>query len=279
MNSDSEILEATLLEIEPVGLSPELFSRLETAMDAAAADQRAMDRAEDAPMADEEEVLVSLRDLEPVAMSEELFSRLDSAMENWPASVPVEEKVVAMPFRRRFLGQPGGGMGWRSAAAVAVLGVGLGVLVSTPKAFAPNEDAAQTDANEVSSEKTEQLFDTSENDLNEVEQGDRVAAAAAASVMEEPSPTLPFRSDKIIGRTSTPVPNYKIAPVSMAAAPAVPPNVQAHERGYFWTANGNLMRCLELQIEARQHYQNDHGDELLISQPQRKIVIEPVVAD
>ena len=278
MNPESETLEATLSELAPAELSPMLFDRLHSAMVDAAAEQRQSSSADDA-LATAEEVLVGLRSLEPMALSPALFERLDTAMESWHETVPVEEKVVAMPFRRRFLGKPGGGMGWRSAAAVAALGVGLGILVSTPQALAPG-GAGQATAG-VNSQKPFHNVGEQQTIQSGMQSTEVAVAAVNSATVTPPSPLEggSFTGDSIVGSPQLQSAKVSYASVGMSPNKKDEPILRAMERGFFWTAEGELMRCLELEIEGKRYFRNAQGEELVISQPQRRIVIEPVVVD
>jgi hypothetical protein len=64
-----------------------------------------------------------LKKLSPLGMPDDMISRLDSAMARWHEHVPVEEKIV--PLNQDPAESTGNWLGWRSVAAVAVMGAGV----------------------------------------------------------------------------------------------------------------------------------------------------------
>lgn len=64
-----------------------------------------------------------LKKLSPLGMPDDMISRLDSAMARWHEHVPVEEKIV--PLNQEPAESTGNWLGWRSVAAVAVMGAGV----------------------------------------------------------------------------------------------------------------------------------------------------------
>ena len=65
-----------------------------------------------------------LKKLSPLGMPDDMISRLDSAMARWHEHVPVEEKIV--PLNQEPAAATGNWLGWRSVAAVAVMGAVTG---------------------------------------------------------------------------------------------------------------------------------------------------------
>ena len=64
-----------------------------------------------------------LKKLSPLGMPDDMIARLDSAMARWHEHVPVEEKIV--PLKQEPAESTGNWLGWRSVAAVAVMGAGV----------------------------------------------------------------------------------------------------------------------------------------------------------
>ena len=64
-----------------------------------------------------------LKKLSPLGMPDDMISRLDSAMARWHEHVPVEEKIV--PLNQEPAESTGNWLGWRSVAAVALMGAGV----------------------------------------------------------------------------------------------------------------------------------------------------------
>ena len=67
-----------------------------------------------------------LKKLSPLGMPDDMISRLDSAMARWHEHVPVEEKIV--PLKQESAAPTGNWLGWRSVAAVAVMGAGVALI-------------------------------------------------------------------------------------------------------------------------------------------------------
>ncbi|MDA7881920.1 hypothetical protein N9A94_06405 [Akkermansiaceae bacterium] len=80
-----------------------------------------------------------LKKLSPLGMPDDMISRLDNAMARWHEQVPVEEKIV--PLTQELVAEKSGNwLGWRSVAAVAVMGAGVALLSDggTPPADSTN---------------------------------------------------------------------------------------------------------------------------------------------
>lgn len=135
MNSDIQNIEEILTELEPQPLSADLLARLDHAMSQA-------DEIEESPdISSEEELDISLKlsELDPCPISSELILRLDHAMSRWHESVPLEEKVVALNQEQVNKPSSSHWLGWKSAAAVAILGVSMAFLTGErPEAHSPD---------------------------------------------------------------------------------------------------------------------------------------------
>ena len=67
-----------------------------------------------------------LKKLSPQGMPDDMISRLDSAMARWHEHVPVEEKIVSL--NPEPAESTGNWLGWRSVAAVAVMGAAVALV-------------------------------------------------------------------------------------------------------------------------------------------------------
>jgi len=125
MDSDIQQLEETLSELKPQPLPVDLLARLDLAMNEQVADEiEEVAEAEEMCIADE------LSDLEPAPISPEMIARLDEAMSKWHESVPVEEKVIPLNQENAVQKKGHQWMGWKSAAAVGVLGASMAFLTA-----------------------------------------------------------------------------------------------------------------------------------------------------
>jgi len=140
MEHDLTRLEAELASLKPVALPDDFLSRLDEAM-GEAADEVAQPAGEVIVATSDPELLEleeGLRMLSPSGMPDDLIARLDQAMQRWHEDVPVEEKVIPM---RPIEAAKGGWFGFRSVAAVGILGAAMAFLWSGGKS---GEDLAET---------------------------------------------------------------------------------------------------------------------------------------
>jgi len=139
MDPDMTRLEAELASLKPVALSDDFLSRLDGAM-VEAADEMARP-AREVIVATSDPGLVELEEglrmLSPSGMPDDLIARLDQAMQRWHEDVPVEEKVIPM---RPIEAAGSGWIGFRSVAAVGILGAAMALMWSGGKS---GEDLAE----------------------------------------------------------------------------------------------------------------------------------------
>lgn len=126
-------IEAELKELAPLGLSESLLDRFDAAMSAAELETTQGEEKIIVVSSDSELSVLEdcLRSLVPYGVPENLISRLDEAMSRWHEDVPVDEKVVSIhpvPVR-----ESSSWFGFRSAAAVALLGAGMAFYMDSPE--------------------------------------------------------------------------------------------------------------------------------------------------
>ncbi|MEJ6718636.1 MAG: hypothetical protein ACJAT6_001435 [Akkermansiaceae bacterium] len=130
MDFESTLLEKQLKELIPISLPESLLTRLDIAM-ASASDEVATPEEKVIVASSDTELTAleeGLRGLVPYGAPENIISRLDEAMSRWHEEVPVEEKIVSIaPQPER---QTSSWLGFRSVAAVGLLGVGVAFITS-----------------------------------------------------------------------------------------------------------------------------------------------------
>ena len=153
MDKEANTIEETLKGMKPSSLSDPLLDRLTLAMDTAGKAEGGSGKKVVYATLDNElaEIEATLRELVPHGMPENMIGRLDDAMSRWHEKVPVEEKVVPMIPRTE---KPTRSLrpGWRSAAAVALMGAGAAFLGSGDSPSASKTASRKVPVNPVASQ-------------------------------------------------------------------------------------------------------------------------------
>ncbi len=243
MHSDIHTPEESLAQLKPQPLSEELLARLDDAMCAASSSENHITstKAEKEPSLEE-----ILEHLQPAPASAELLDRLDSAMSRWHESVPIEEKIVTLSSDSQTQPQPKKErkpwIGWKSAAAVAALGVSM-AFVSEHRVTDPAENVANS--SEISS-----------------------------GAIIQPARLIPANAQ------AHQLQSARIQRASYNFTQQDANFVGLSERGLMVAEDGKIYRCIEATFNDQYRFQAASTDgTLTIEKPRREIILEPVVAD